>query len=315
MGHSTAWVALAGDARPQSDEPLRTGALTIALRGLPEVATVLADARVLVAGRTCSMALIAGQDSGIVLRLRVAGHILRHVVLLPSNSRGLTASEITFVWIGGGDDYPAGRWRLSLLEASGVALGHEAGTGAMAVPPELALALVQACQGTAWVETAGVRRFSPGRAGAEEVGRGAAISGSCLLQVPGGRLPAARLLPGDAICDISGRELRLAEMRLAEVPPGFAFSPLRVAMPGGRDLVLGPQAVLSRPEGLLRACALPAERLSPLEGSLRAVLMAVPVPDRPAILDVGGLWLACPDPNGRLPQPVAALGLRRVSLG
>lgn len=314
MMQATAWIALTGDA-PEAvagTQPLRTGALSVALRGIPRVATVLADARVLHQGRALSAALIAGQDVGVVLRLRGAGgQVLRHVLAAELYSHPGSA-ELTFSFIGGGDEAPAGRWRLSLCNASGRLLAPVAiGAGALAMPPALGAALVAALGDCRFVQTAGLRRAAPGRPGPEQIGRGAAIAGNSFLQTPGGLVPAAALMAGDAVLDISGRELRLAEMQLAEVPAGFAFSPLRVPGAEGRDLLIGPRAQLSMAGGLVTAAALSEARR--FTGPSRVALMAVPVTDRPALLLVGGYRLAAADPEGRLPQPVADLtGCRRA---
>lgn len=312
MMQSTAWVALAGDApQPVHSLPLRTGAFTVALRVLPRVATVLADARVIAGGGVCSLALIAGQDVGVVIRMRgPGGQVLRHVLAadLHGHSGG---AELTFAWIGGGDSQAAGRWRMSLCHSDGRALAEPAiGSGALALPMALGQALITACSGSRYVQAAGLRRAAPGRAGPEQIARGAAIAAGSFLQTPGGLMPAAALVSGDAVVDLSGRVLRLAEMRLAEVPSGFAFSPLCLRGAEGAELLIGPQAQLSRPGGLTPATAAGAVVAG---RPARVVLMAVPVPDRPALLAVGGHWLACADPEGRLPQPVADLtGCRRA---
>lgn len=313
MMQSTAWLALAHQGpcpEMAGAGAVRTGTLTVALRGLPRVARVLAEARILSEGRVSSAALIAGQDVGVVMRLRgPGGDLLRHGLVADLHDHP-GAAELSFSWIGGGDLAPSGRWRLSLLRPDGQDLVPPAwGSGALAPGSALGQALVAGCEASPFIAAAGLRRAAPGRIGPEQVGRMAAVAARAFVKTPQGLVPAATLMAGDAVIDVSGRALRLAAVHLAEVPEGFAFSPVTLASDSARGLEFGPFARLAQPEGWDTAGALAAQspHAPPAQARVRGHLMAVAVPERPAILEIGGRWLACADPEGRLPQPVAAL--------
>ncbi len=332
----SSWVALGSDPAPGGapEARLRAGALLAVLGGLPATAAVLAD---LPEGavemrppqgsfwpgtppeRSSGLSLLGGRDVGLALRHRRRRHVVTHLLPgpLPPAAGPLV---LRLDWSGAGTDSPAGRWSLSLADAGGRLLVPPA-TGGGALAPD-ALGAWALCRpgGHRLAHSAlgalGLRQAARTRPAPEDLGwSAAAVSASTPVATPRGARPLGTLVAGDAVLDIRGRAVRLAALHLAELPPGFPFSPLRLRalrLPVTRDLLAGPMSCLAvegdavhrltgRGRAVLRAGHLPDPVARPVGGPLRSLLMAVPVPERAAILAPGGLQMVCPGPEGALP--------------
>lgn len=330
------WAALGTDPalRGAPGARLRSGALLAVLGGIPAEAAVLLDlpegAIAVQAAQgslwpeappppSSGLSLLGGRAVGLVLRHRRGGQVVSHALPgpLPSAAGPLV---LRLEWSGAGPDAPAGRWRLTLSDAEGQeAVPGASGVGALA--PDMA-ALWALCRAGGHrlahpaLGAAGVRHAARTALPPEEAGWSpAAVSASTPIATPRGPRPLGTLEAGDAVLDAAGRPLRLAALHLAELPPGFPFSPLRlraVRLPVARDLLAGPMTCLAvggetvqglhgTRQVLVRTRHLPDPVARPMAGPLRSLLMAVPVPDRPAVLAPGGLPLACPGPEGTLP--------------
>lgn len=315
--------------------PLRSGVLVVALAGLPDAPQVLLDAncgpgplpraqgglwpmpgeRSLPAG----LSVLASRAAGVTIRLRLGDQVLRHDLTGPVPA-GSGPFVLRMGWSAGGR---TGRWWLALDDAAGKpVVAGAAGAGARPWPAALALAVCGAAglnQRHAVVGAIALRRAIPGKGPApEHLARGAAISAQALVPLPGGALrPLGAVTPGQTVLDAAGLPRRLAMVHLFRVPPGFAFSPLRLRagrLPLAQDLLAGPQLALAfagddvgrlfgdrLAQVLVRAAHLPdpvQRRALPVGPDF---LMAVPVPEQPAILRIGQLAVACPDQDGNAP--------------
>ena len=316
-----AWASSAG--------PLRSGVLAVALAGLPEAPSVLlsanddgcarnpAQARLwpdpVISHDAASLSVLGGRTTGVTVRLRLGDRVLRHD--LPGPVPALAGPLV--LRLGWAATAGGGRWWLALEEAGGrpVVTGA-AGAGAAPWPAGLVRAV---CGGPglrqrhAGVGACAIRRAVAGPA-PEHLAQGAALSAQALVPVPGGLRPLGALRLGQEVLDADGALRRLAAVHLFRVPPGFAFSPLRLRagrLPLAQDLLAGPQLALAfagddvaRLFGdaagcvLVQACHLPdpvQRRALPAGPDF---LMAVAVPEQPALLRIGGLAVACPGAGG-----------------
>lgn len=334
------WVGLAGDAAPRGDPAglLRAGAVVVSLAGLPAEARVLLDLPAgLVTGQRrqsdfwpmeeavpVGISLLGGRDLGLVLRHRRGRQVVHHA-LPGALAPGAGPLELIWSWSGAGVEAAAGRWRLVLRDgATGNRLAMAQGRDALALDGGAAWALCR--PGPARVAhpvlgAVAVRRASVGPA-PEDLALGPAVSASAMIATPKGLRPVGMLRAGDPVLDLEGAVCFLAALHLADLPPGLAGSPLRLRagrLPIPRDMLAGPAAPLAfagdlvaglhgGSRALVAARHLPEVLRPALDHQLRSVLMAVPVPETPAILCPGGLALACADPSGALPAGWMPLG-------
>jgi hypothetical protein len=264
----TDWlVAGAREAPPWAVAgPLRSGVLVVALAGLPDAPAVLLDAEAGAGGLPAvqpglwpapgppmlpaGLSVLASRAGGVTIRLRLGDQVLRHDLPGPVPA-GAGPLVLRLGWAAGGR---AGRWWLALEDAAGrPVVAGAAGAGALAWPEQLVLAVcgrAGRCQSHAAVGAVALRRAVPGQGPApEHLAQGAAISAQALVPVPGGGLrPLGALPPGQIVLDAAGCPRRLAMVHLFRVPPGFAFSPLRLRagrLPLAQDLLAGPQLPLA----------------------------------------------------------------------
>lgn len=333
------WIALLGDRHPHcgvaGSVPLRAGALVLELAGLPAAPAVLlgchrmgqasAGTGTMRDGWGEAMALdfglslTAGRAEGITLRHRSGPNVVRHELSCPLPA---TAGRLVVVlsWAGAGHQLPAGRWQLSLQRPDGTPLvPAAAGQGALALHPGDAWLVCQPGRHRItheMVVRAGVRR---GRCLAadppETLGGRVVVSANAAVAVEGGVRPVGLLRPGDQVIDIEGAPVRLAANHIAEVPIGMAFAPIRLRaghFPISKDVVAGPGALIAVqgdeveyrigvPLGALPARLVPAPLAQQIGAPLRSLLMALPVPERPAILRLGGLDFVLAGPDRQLP--------------
>lgn len=332
----TGWVALGSDPAPRAaDVRLRSGALLVVLGGLADQATVVLDVpegAVTTQARQASLwpgpvlppssglSLLGARDIGLVLRHRRGGQVVSHALPGPLPAEG-GPLVLRLEWSGAGLDRPAGRWALTLTDAEGRPLVPSvSGQGALAPDGAAAWAVSRAGAhrlAHPALGSVGVRQAVRNGPAPEDLGwSAAAISASTPIDTPRGPRPLGTLAAGDPVLDANGRPLRLAALHLAEIPPGFPFSPLRlraIRLPIARDLLAGPMTCLAvRGEAVqhlyglrevgVRAGHLPDPVARRVPGPLRGLLMAVAVPETPAILAPGGLPIACPGPDGALPR-------------
>ena len=335
----------AGTGRGGSDDaqPARSGMLMLTLGGVPREPQVLLD----LAGLSVppgqatlwpggsrpsgpwSLSLLAGQGAGLSLRIRGPGGSVRHALPGPLVDTGAPLAVI-LKWTLGNDPATEGRWSLTLEDNTGQVLAHEAGPGALAPAHGLLRAAV----------TPGPQRFAHPVLGAcaacvgrmrgpapQALMRGAAIAAHAPVPTPGGARPLGTLSPGSAVVDADGQPLRLAALHLAEVPLGLPFSPLRLRagrlpMPG--DLLAGPdtrlilagddlQRVLGEARVAVRAGHLPEPVRRAAVLPMPTVPMAVAVPERAAILRIGGLAVLCPGPDGIVPDSLRCLSRQETA--
>lgn len=335
-GSLNGWIALGSDPAPRlaPETRLRSGALLAVLGGVPQSAAVvleLAEGAIRLAPRqgqlwpeaglaaSSGLSLLCGRDVGLVLRHRRGDQVVHHALPgpIPATAGPLV---VRLDWAGAGLDGAGGRWRLDLMDSDGVAvLPGVSGSGALAPDAAAVWALCRVGPhrlAHPALGTVGARQ-TPGSAMAPETlaWSPAAISAHTPVDTPRGPRPLGTLTAGDAVLDMDGRMVRLAALHLADVPPGFPFSPRRlraVRLPVTRDLLAGPMtrlvcdgdeahALSGSRRAMVRAAFLPDPVARPMAGPLRSLLLALPVPDRPAVLAPGGLPVACPDPSGVLP--------------
>jgi len=345
------WIALQGDRHPHCGRdgmaPVRSGALVVELAAIPALPSVMLTASRsgeappgeiapgdLWAGEVppeFGIALTAGRAEGVAFRVRIGGVVVRHS--LPGPMPGAAGPVMVVLsWTGAGVAAPDGRWRLGVFGPDNSPLVPPvSGLGALALHPGdgwLACRPGRHRVAHAAVSFVGLRR---GRCLAPEppevLAHRVAVSANLSVEAPDGARPAGLLRPGQAVLDAGGRAVRLAALHLAEVPLGMSLSPLRLRaghFGTARDVVAGPGALVAVQGdevefrlGAARAAVpvgfMPRPRVQPVDGLARSLLMALPVPERPAIVRIGGLDLVLPGPDGDLPDGIRRLGRAEVA--